>query len=156
MAKQRLFIVDNDQKTLRVLEASLLKEGYSITTCLDGADALEKIRVSPPDLIISEVVLPQMSGYEFLKKVKENPLTRSIPFIFLTRLKSVGDKVKGLEMGVDDYLTKPIYLKEVLTRIKLLLEKREKEKIEMPGTEARFSGSLSDIGIVDLIQTLEL
>lgn len=156
MAKQRLFIVDNDQKTLRVLEASLLKEGYSITTCLDGADALEKIRLSPPDLIISEVVLPQMSGYEFLKKVKENPSTRSIPFIFLTRLKSVSDKVKGLEMGVDDYLTKPIYLKEVLTRVKLLLEKREKEKIEMPGTEPRFSGSLSDIGIVDLIQTLEL
>jgi len=156
MAKQRILIVDSDQKTLRVLEASLLKASYSVTTSLDGTDALEKIRISPPDLIISEVVLPQMSGYDFCKKIKEIPATKNIPFIFLARLKSVGDKVKGLELGADDYLTKPIYLKEVLTRLKLLLEKKEREKIEMGVTQAKLAGSLSDIGLVDLIQTLEM
>jgi len=156
MAKQRILIVDSDQKTLRVLEASLLKASYSVTTSLDGTDALEKIKISPPDLIISEVVLPQMSGYDFCKKIKEIPATKNIPFIFLARLKSVGDKVKGLELGADDYLTKPIYLKEVLTRLKLLLEKKEREKIEMGVTQAKLAGSLSDIGLVDLIQTLEM
>jgi DNA-binding response OmpR family regulator len=66
------------------------------------------------------------------------------------------DRVVGLELGADDYLTKPIYLKEVLTRLKLLLEKKEREKIEMGVTQAKLAGSLSDIGLVDLIQTLEM
>ncbi|HET6923032.1 MAG TPA: DUF4388 domain-containing protein, partial [Anaeromyxobacteraceae bacterium] len=81
---------------------------------------------------------------------------RGTPFIFLTGQKSVEFKVKGLELGVEDYLTKPIYIKEIVTRVKILLQKKEKERLERKDQKASFSGNLSDMGVVDLVQTLEM
>ncbi len=156
MAKPKIIVVDNDQNSLKILETSLNKAGFVVTTSTDGADALEKVKTFYPDLIISDVTLPKIDGYEFCKKLKEDPKTASIPFIFLTRQKSVDDKIRGLELGVDDYLTKPIYIKEVITRVKILLEKKEKERLELPSTGIKFTGNLADMGAVDLIQTLEL
>jgi tetratricopeptide (TPR) repeat protein/CheY-like chemotaxis protein len=156
MAKPKIIVVDNDQNSLKILETSLNKAGFVVTTSTDGADALEKVKTFYPDLVISDVTLPKIDGYEFCKKLKEDPKTASIPFIFLTRQKSVDDKIRGLELGVDDYLTKPIYIKEVITRVKILLEKKEKERLELPSTGIKFTGNLADMGAVDLIQTLEL
>ncbi len=156
MAKPKIIVVDNDQNSLKILETSLNKAGFVVTTSTDGMDALEKVKTFFPDLIISDVILPKMDGYEFCKRVKEDHNIASIPFIFLTRQKSVDDKIRGLELGVDDYLTKPIYIKEVITRVKILLEKKEKERLELPSTGVKFTGNLADMGAVDLIQTLEL
>ncbi len=156
MAKPKIIVVDNDRNSLKILETSLNKAGFIVTTSTDGVDALEKVKTFFPDLIISDVTLPKIDGYEFCKRLKEDPKTASIPFIFLTRQKSVDDKIRGLELGVDDYLTKPIYIKEVITRVKILLEKKEKERLELPSTGIKFTGNLADMAAVDLIQTLEL
>ena len=156
MAKQHLLLVDGDPKSLRVMEVSLKKAGFSVTTAVNGSDALGKCEISPPDLILSDTKMPEMDGFELCRRLKTDERYRGTPFIFLTGQKSVEFKVKGLELGVEDYLTKPIYIKEIVTRVKILLQKKEKERLEKKDLKASFAGSLSDMGVVDLVQTLEM
>ena len=156
MAKQHLLLVDGDPKSLRVMEVSLRKAGFSVTTAVHGREALERCEVMPPDLILSDTKMPEMDGFELCRRLKQDERFRGTPFIFLTGQKSVEYKVKGLELGVEDYLTKPIYIKEIVTRVKILLEKRERERLEKKDLRASFSGSLADMGVVDLVQTLEM
>jgi len=156
LAKQHLLLVDGDPKSLRVMEVSLRKAGFTVTTAGHGRDALERCEASPPDLILSDTKMPEMDGFELCRRLKHDERFRGIPFIFLTGQKSVEYKVKGLELGVEDYLTKPIYIKEIVTRVKILLEKREKERLEKKDLRASFSGNLTDMGVVDLVQTLEM
>jgi CheY-like chemotaxis protein len=112
--------------------------------------------VSAPDLILSDTKMPEMDGFELCRRLKQDERFKGTPFIFLTGQKSVEYKVKGLELGVEDYLTKPIYIKEIVTRVKILLEKKEKERLEKKDLRASFAGNLSDMGVVDLVQTLEM
>src|SRR5512138_2648191 len=138
------------------MEVSLKKAGFSVTTAVNGRDALDKCEISPPDLILSDTKMPEMDGFELCRRLKQDERFRGTPFIFLTGQKSVEFKVKGLELGVEDYLTKPIYIKEIVTRVKILLEKKEKERLEKKDLKASFAGNLSDMGVVDLVQTLEM
>ena len=156
LAKQHLLLVDGDPKSLRVMEVSLKKAGFSVTTAVNGRDALDKCEISPPDLILSDTKMPEMDGFELCRRLKHDERFKGTPFIFLTGQKSVEFKVKGLELGVEDYLTKPIYIKEIVTRVKILLEKKEKERLEKKDLKASFAGNLSDMGVVDLVQTLEM
>ena len=156
MAKKNLLLVDGDPKSLRVLEVSLKKTGYIVTTAENGNDALEKVAMSPPDLIISDTKMSEMDGFEFCRRLKQNKDWDSIPFIFLTADRSIEDKIHGLELGVEDYLTKPIYIKEIVTRVKILLQKKDRENLEDRDSRTLFEGSLSDMTVVDLIQTIEI
>jgi CheY-like chemotaxis protein len=156
LAKQHLLLVDGDPKSLRVMEVSLKKAGFSVTTAENGRDALEKCAISPPDLVLSDTKMPEMDGFELCRRLKDDDRYRGTPFIFLTSQKSVEYKVKGLELGVEDYLTKPIYIKEIVTRVRILLEKKEKERLERKDLKASFAGNLADMGVVDLVQTLEM
>jgi CheY-like chemotaxis protein len=155
LAKQHLLIVDSDPKSLRVLEVSLKKAGYSVTRAVNGVDAIEKIHISAPDLVISDAVMPEMDGFELNRLLKANPEWADIPVIFLTAQKSVEDKIRGLEQGVEDYLTKPIFIREILARVGLVLQRRQRENLENRGSKTKFSGNLSDMGVVDLIQTID-
>src|SRR5690606_38205886 len=155
VAKQHLLLVDSDARNLRVLEVSLRKAGFSVTTAVDGYDALEKCAASSFDLVISDTRLPRLDGFGLSQPLKADPRYRDLPFIFLTAQRSVEDKVRGLELGADDYLTKPIYVKEIVTRVTILAQKREKELLERRDARA-FSGSLADMGVVDLVQTFEM
>ncbi|MGV3619993.1 MAG: response regulator [Archangium sp.] len=156
MAKQHLLLVDADAKSLRVMEVSLKKAGFQVTTAIHGKDALEKVQISPPDLVLSETRMPEMDGLELCKVIKSDERFRHIPFVFLTSQKAVEAKVKGLEQGADDYLTKPIYIKEVVTRVRMILQKVEKERTDRKETKNGFVGNLADMGVVDLVQTFEI
>ncbi|MGB8929974.1 MAG: response regulator, partial [Anaeromyxobacteraceae bacterium] len=156
MAKQHLLLVDADPKSLRVMEVSLRKAGFTVTSAVNGRDALEKCASSVPDLILSDTKMPEMDGFDLCRRLKQDDRFKAMPFIFLTGQKSVEYKVKGLELGVDDYLTKPIYIKEIVTRVNVLLKKKEKERSEKRDLKASFSGNLSDMSVVDLVQTLEM
>jgi CheY-like chemotaxis protein len=159
LAKQSLLLVDGDSKSLRVLEVSLKKAGFNVTTAVNGQDALAKVETSAPDLIISDTKMPEMDGFELVKRLKQNSDWANIPFIFLTAQSDVEDKIRGLELGVEDYLTKPIYIKEIITRVKILLSKKERQSIEDSGkreTRTKFAGQLADMAVVDLIQTIEI
>lgn len=138
------------------MEVSLKKAGFQVTTAIHGKDALEKVQISPPDLVLSETRMPEMDGLELCKVIKGDERFRLIPFVFLTSQKAVEAKVKGLEQGADDYLTKPIYIKEVVTRVRMILQKVEKERTDRKETKNGFVGNLADMGVVDLVQTFEI
>ena len=141
------------------MEVSLKKSGYSVTTASDGADALAKIDFSAPDLILSDTRLPRLDGYELVRRMKDRPEHAHIPVVFLTSQKSIEDKIRGLELGVEDYLTKPIFVRELIARVNLLLARRTQERMAtaMPmSRRTRLSGSLEDMGVVDLLQTFEI
>lgn len=138
------------------MEVSLKKAGFQVTTAIHGKDALEKVQISPPDLVLSETRMPEMDGLELCKVIKSDDRFRHIPFVFLTSQKAVESKVKGLEQGADDYLTKPIYIKEVVTRVRMILQKVEKDRSERKETKNGFVGNLADMGVVDLVQTFEI
>ena len=129
MAKQQLLLVDADPRSVRVLEVSLRKSGFSVTTATDGVDAFSKIQFSAPDLILADTRLPRMDGFEFVKRLKENPELMSVPVVFLTSQRSIEDKIGGLELGVEDYLTKPIFVRELTARVNLLLARRTQERM---------------------------
>jgi DNA-binding response OmpR family regulator len=160
VAKQKLLLVDADPRSVRVLEVSLKKAGYSVTTATDGLDALAKIESLTPDLVLSDTRLPKLDGYTLVRKLKERPEWASIPIVFLTSQKSIEDKIRGLELGVEDYLTKPIFVRELIARVNLLLARRTQENIATTrGTTSgrtRFAGSTSDMAVVDLLQTFEV
>lgn len=158
MAKRNLLLVDADLRSLRVLEVSLRKAGYSVAACSDAESALETMALSKPELIISDTRLPQMDGFALVSALRERETLSDVPLIFLSSEVSVESKVKGLELGVEDYLTKPIYIREIITRVNLVLQRKQREGLEQRADSAaktRFTGSLSDMGLVDLLQTVD-
>lgn len=160
MAKQTVLLVDGDRKSLRILEISLRKAGFSVMTAGEGLEALAKVEASPPALIIADTRLPGLDGFDFCRKLKERREWASIPFLFLTGEVAIADKVRGLELGVEDYLTKPIFIREVLTRVRLSLQRKEHralaEHVRQGETEStRFRGQLADLALADLIQLFE-
>ncbi len=159
MAKQQLLLVDADPRSVRVLEVSLKKAGFSVTTASDGQDALSKIDFSAPDLVLTDTRLPRLDGYELVRRLKDNSEHSSIPVVFLTSQKSIEDKIRGLELGVEDYLTKPIFVRELIARVNLLLARRTQQTMALSqpnSRRTRLSGDLEDMGVVDLLQTFEI
>jgi CheY-like chemotaxis protein len=155
VAKQHLLLVDGDAKNLRVMEVSLKKAGFQVTTAVNGRDALEKVQISSPDLVLSDTRLSELDGFELCRRMKADPRFEKIPFVFLTSQKALEDKVRGLELGGEDYLTKPIYIREIVMRMKMILQKAD-ERFERRESKGGFAGDLSDMGVVDLVQTFEV
>ena len=142
---------------MRVLEVSLRKAGFTVTTAVSVNDAVDKLELGAPDLIISETTFPDGDGFDLRKKVRARAEWNEIPFIFLTAEAAIENKIRGLELGVDDYLTKPIYIKEIVTRINILLQKRQRVRFEeRRDGRTRFAGRVADMPVVDVIQTIEI
>ena len=157
MSKQSLLLVDGDTRSLRVLEVSLRKAGFTVTPAASVADALDKLELHTPDLIISETKFPtDLDGFELRRRVRGVPDWAEIPFVFLTAETAIEHKIRGLELGVDDYLTKPIYIKEIVTRINILLQKRQRAYFDERKDGVRFAGRVADMPVVDVIQTIEV
>ncbi|MBN2575372.1 MAG: DUF4388 domain-containing protein [Deltaproteobacteria bacterium] len=156
-SKNRLLLVDGDPKSLRVLDVSLKKAGFDVNTASSGREALASLEADLPELIISDTDLDEMDGFELCRRIKAKPEWAKIPFLFVSGRKSIEDKIRGLELGVDDYLTKPIYIKEIGIRVRTALQRAERERLESRREgRTRFAGDLSDVGVVDLVQTIEL
>lgn len=140
-----------------MLEVSLRNAGYVVTTAGDGNDALTKLEVSPPDLVIADTRLPGLDGHGLVRKMKETPDWAQIPVVFLTSQRSIEDKIRGLELGVEDYLTKPILVRDLLSRVSLLLARRTAESlVQAKVSRTKFAGSLEDMAVIDLLQTFEV
>ncbi len=120
-SKARILIVDDSQESIDLLEYFLKPAGYNIDKANDGATALELVEKEPPDIILLDVMLPKINGYEVCEKLKKRQSTFHIPIIMITVLKELKDKIKALEAGADDFLSKPFDSVELLTRVKSLL-----------------------------------
>lgn len=116
--KGDILIVDDTLPNLRVLSSMLTEQGYEVRGAPNGAMALMIIEAEPPDLILLDVNMPGMDGYEVCQKIKANPQTQDIPVIFISALDEVLDKVKAFSVGAVDYITKPFQIAEVLVRVK--------------------------------------
>jgi DNA-binding response OmpR family regulator len=119
--KSKVLIVDDSQESIDLLEYFLKPAGYQIIKANDGARALELVDQDPPDIILLDIMLPNINGYEVCEKLKKRQSTFHIPIIMITVLKELKDKIKALEAGADDFLTKPFDNVELLTRVKSLL-----------------------------------
>lgn len=124
--RQKILIVDDEMATLLPLKRSLESEGYIVTEACNGYEAIKKSKLEMPELIILDLMMPGMDGIEVCNQLKKDSLTERIPVIMLTARDEVRDKVKGLEMGADDYVTKPFHLNELEARIRNIL-KRSRE-----------------------------
>lgn len=159
MAKKKILLVDADPRSMRIVEVSLRKAGYNVACAEDGEAALEIVETQSPDLVICDTKLRKIDGYAFVRRLKDRPESAAIPVIFLATTRSVEDKIRGLELGVEDYLTKPIFVRELLARVNVVLARRAQESIatKNPSTlRTRFAGSIHDMTVVDLLQTFEI
>jgi len=123
-----ILIVDDNPNNLAVLSDFLDESGFEVRVARDGESALEKVNYAPPDLILLDVMMPGIDGFEACKHLKSNLDTEEIPIIFMTALSDTVDKVKGLELGAVDYITKPFSQEEVLARVRLHLRLRKMAK----------------------------
>ncbi len=125
MTKQRILVVEDHKLLLQAIRDLLETQGYEVSLALNGVEALEIMQDITPDLILSDIMMPQMDGYTFYEKVRENPKWVRIPFIFLTARGQHEDIKRGKALGVEDYLTKPFDTEEVAIAVRSRLERAE-------------------------------
>ena len=123
--KSRVLVVDDNAQNLELIMEYLRDvEGVETVSAVDGVDALEKVAQCPPDLILLDIMMPRMSGFEVCRKIKSDPTTRDTPVIMVTALNELTDIERGVESGTDDFITKPVNRLELTTRVKSLLRVR--------------------------------
>jgi len=121
--KPRILVVDDEPEAVELVEFNLKQAGYAVTTAVDGAEALKKARSQTPDLIVLDVMLPEMDGFEICKTLRGETPTARTPILMLTAKAAEIDRVLGLELGADDYLTKPFSPRELVLRVKKILQR---------------------------------
>jgi len=121
----KILVVDDTPKNVKLLDYLLTGKGYAVVTAASGPEALAQVEAERPDLVLLDVVMPEMSGYEVCRKIRENPATGILPVVMVTALDPAQERVKGLEAGADDFLTKPINQPELLARVRSLLRIKE-------------------------------
>ena len=125
---EKILIVDDDLDTLRLVGLMLQRQGYQISAATNGQQGLDKAFEEHPDLILLDVMMPDMDGYEVTRRLRQNPATLSTPILMFTAKSQLNDKVAGFEVGVNDYLTKPTHPAELQARVKTLLTKTAESK----------------------------
>ena len=120
-ADSKVLVVDDNAQNLELLVAYMDSLECTVSTAADGIEALEAIAQDPPDLILLDIMMPRMSGFEVCRKLKSDPQTRDIPIIMVTALSELGDIERGVECGTDDFISKPVNRLELVTRVRSLL-----------------------------------
>jgi CheY-like chemotaxis protein len=165
MAPTRILVVDDDAWILRMVTTVLEKRGYEIAVAHDGDEGLHKAQSVPPDLIITDVMMPKLDGWALVKKLRSKPELAFVPVIFLTALGSDEDRIRGFRLGADDYLAKPFRFEELDLRVAKALRHKGPE---LPPTQAvraikpneggkpGIHGTLDQLGLSSLLIVLEM
>lgn len=119
---KKILAVDDEKHIVRLVQVNLERQGYEVVTASDGKEALEKVASEKPDLLVLDVMMPYMDGFEVLQNLRRNPETREIPVIMLTAKAQDADVFKGWQSGVDCYLTKPFNPMELITFVKRIFK----------------------------------
>jgi two-component system phosphate regulon response regulator PhoB len=141
--KPKILVVDDEPEAVELLEFNLKQAGDAVSAAGDGAAALKKARAQTPDMVVLDVMLPEMDGFEVCKSLRLEPATSRVPILMLTAKAAEIDRVLGLELGADDYLTKPFSPRELLLRIKKILARGVSS--EKPREQMRFGDLVIDL-----------
>jgi CheY-like chemotaxis protein len=169
----RILVADDDAWILRMVTTVLKKRGYEVDTAPDGEQAYERALSNPPDLLITDVMMPNIDGWTLVKRMREHPVLRDVPVIFLTALSSDDDRIHGFRLGADDYLPKPFRFEELDLRVARTLRRTmpsaapAQVAVTPPpapnhgddaagGLETALAGDLSEIGLPMLLTMLEM
>ena len=157
--KEKILIVDDNPHVLKLLRISLEKAGYEVHTAENGDQGLEITQKVKPDLIVSDVMMPETDGIEFCWMVRENSEIPMVPFIFLTSLSDKEMEIRGFRAGADEYLVKPVDRNVLLDKVRTLLNRAKRVK-SMDDEEAPqmkgFEGNLADLSLAEVVQLLNL
>jgi two-component system phosphate regulon response regulator PhoB len=133
MASHRILVVDDEEDLLELIRYNLTKEGYRVDCVGSGEQAIAAARTTVPDLIVLDLLLPNVDGLDVCKQLKSDPKTQHVPIVMLTAKSEEADVVTGLELGADDYITKPFSPRVLLARIRSVLRRRAKPTSDDPG-----------------------
>jgi DNA-binding response OmpR family regulator len=133
----RVLVVEDEQDVAELLRYNLAREGYDVTVAPNGADAVSVARSSVPDIILLDIMVPQLNGWEVCRRLKSEPETRAIPIIMVTGRVEEGDKVLGFELGADDYVTKPFSPLEVVARVRAVVRRARLSRATPDGAVLR-------------------
>ncbi|MDU4937261.1 MAG: response regulator transcription factor [Clostridium sp.] len=129
MADEKVLIVDDEEHIVELLQFNLVNAGYKVITANNGLDALKKVKENKPDLLLLDIMLPGMDGLDVCKEIKRDKETSKTSIIMLTAKSEELDKILGLELGADDYITKPFSIRELLARVKAVLRRSNSDEI---------------------------
>jgi len=152
MDHNTILIIDDDKITTSVIEEYLTNFGFKVITAKNRDTGIEKMRSNKPDLILLDIMLPDVDGIKILKEIKLTPGFLNIPILLLSAIDRTNIKVKGFQLGADDYITKPVDKAELLARIQVAIKRAVRAKNDTGILE----GNLSDFSISDLLQSFEL
>jgi DNA-binding response OmpR family regulator len=154
-SRANVLIVEDEPKLARAIAWYLSPRGYTVRTSANGAEALVSVAADRPDVIVADIMMPIMDGYTLCRRLRSDPGSCTIPFLFLTAKDEDLDRIHGLKIGADDYLAKPCDLEEIHTRIQALLARVAAAR-QVPLDNIRMSGQLAEVDLMDLIQGLEM
>jgi two-component system phosphate regulon response regulator PhoB len=144
MSNERILIVDDEQPILELERYNLEKDGFKVVACASGEEALRQVRVDPPALILLDLMMGGMSGLDVCRRLKESADTADIPVIMVTAKTDDTDIVLGLELGADDYVTKPFSPKVLLARVRTVLRRKNRKPVEPEGERTAIHGIVID------------
>lgn len=151
-----ILVVDDNQQVRELVRDTFLESGFTVLTAANGREALERVSIERPDLIITDVQMPVMDGWAFCEALKADPLTRDVPLVFLAGQREIPQRLRGLKLGAYDYLTKPFSTEELLLRAKLILDRTRHGAAGLEAPRTFLSGHTSHLPIADLIQLLTM
>jgi two-component system KDP operon response regulator KdpE len=125
ISKYKILAVDDEKRMVRFIQLNLEQDGFQVITAYNGTEALEQVRTQLPDLILLDIMMPDINGFEVLKKIRE---VNTVPVIMLTAKGEEDDRIQGLELGADDYITKPFSPRELVSRIRAVLRRTKSFK----------------------------
>ena len=117
-APAKILVVDDTPANVKLLVSLLEASGYGVGTAYSGREALEQVAKNPPDLILLDILMPEPDGYEVCRRIRQDPMTALLPIVMVTALDPTQERIKGIEVGADDFLTKPINSQELLARVR--------------------------------------
>jgi len=153
MDSKKILIVDKEPKNLQILKESLENSNFKVVVAENGRTAFIKIREEKPNLMISEVDLPDFDGFRLLDKLQEDSVGATLPIVFLTNRRNLDDRVKSLRAGVKDFMIKPLHVKEVIARVKMILNRIERVQIDEGEGDRKIIGRLEEQGVEELLES---
>ncbi len=156
MTRKKIVIADNFEYDIKELRKALIVAGYEVRVAQNGGEVMAQLEKFSPDLILLEVRLPELNLSEIISQVKNEQKDKTIPFVLTGAPRTVEDRVNLLELEIDEFLLKPFDIEEAIARIEILLREAEQAEPEEPVIVRGFSGSLAEMSLVDLLQTLDV